>query len=321
MHNFLPKISCSFFIILTVSSCQNAHVVNHLKLNVTSQYCAPNSSYAYDEEFVPLANSDSVLANSKELSKNMSSHNILMSNATGVLFLMNKMLIAKKDPSVQGRLNLLEISQRIQNHLLLLTTEISGIAAELDCEGERADLFANYLDNINDKRTARLTGASIVIGALATVAAVAVSNGSAQNAISISGGVVSAGLGILTIKPAGKKISYIHDRNVLQDIWFEPKKSSVYSPFIWYILTEKHFSNSQKEPLVQSIKARWKKFELDKKMDNSTIQLLFEKGGIYNADQLHTRATMLNQFQSTIRSINQDMQGFISTLNRINNEK
>lgn len=321
MLKLLPRTLFSICIILAVISCRNANVVTHLKPNVSSQYCAPTGLYSYNPDFLPLTNTDSVLANSKALSAKMSTHDILMANATGTLSLANQLLAAKSDSSVKGRLKLLEISGRIQNHLLLLTTEISGISAELDCEGERADLFANYLDNINDKKTARLTGASIVIGALATVAAVAVSNNSAQNVISITGGLVSAGLGILTIKPAGKKINYVHDRNVLEDIWFEPEKSSVYSPFIWYILKEKHFSNSQKEPLVQTIKARWKKFELDKDMDDKTVQLLFKKGGVYDADKLHTRATMLNQLQSTIRSINQDMQGLISALNLIHYEK
>lgn len=257
------------------------------------------------------------MANSKELSYFLSPHEILMANATGTLALANALLIAQKDTTQPGRIRRLELTSQIQSHLLLLTTEISGISAELDCEGERADLFASYLDKLNSKNTARLTGASIVVGAVATVVSVLVSNNSAQNAISISGGVLSAGLGILTINPSGKKIKYIHDRNVLEDIWFAPEKSSVYSPFIWYILKEKHFSNSQKEPLVQTIKTRWNKFELDKDMDSTAVHLFFKNGGIYDADKLHTRATMLNQLQSTIRSINQDMQGLISALNSI----
>jgi len=321
MRKTIQCILSSFFTVLLIGACRNANVVDHIKLNVSNQYCAPTISYGHNTAYLPLANTDSILANSKELALHMSEHDILMANATGTLALANQLLMAKSDQSVSGKIRQLEISDRIQNHLLLLTTEISGVSAELDCEGERADLFANYLDNLNDKKTARLTGASIVIGALATVAAVAVSNNAAQNSISITGGLISAGLGILTIKPSGKKIKYIHDRNVLEDIWFEPKNSSIYSPFIWYILTEKHFSNSQQEPLVQTIKGRWKKFELDNDRDNNTIRLLFKSGGIYDADELHTRATMLNQLQSTIRSINQDMQGLISALNQINYEK
>ena len=321
MHKLSLKCLFAVFTLFTASSCRTASVVNHVKLNISSQYCAPTASHTDKPEFFPLTNTDSILINSHALATKMSVHDILMANATGTLALANQLMEAKKDSSVTGRLKLLEINTRIQNRLLLLTTEISGISAELDCEGERADLFANYLDNINDKKTARLTGASIVVGALATVAAVAVSKNSVQNVISISGGLVSAGLGILTIKPAGKKINYVHDRNVLEDIWFVPEKSSIYSPFLWYILKEKHFSNSQKEPLAQTIKARWKKFELNNDLDDKTVQLLFRKGGIYDADELHTRATMLNQLQSTIRSINQDMQELISALNLIHYEK
>ncbi|WP_159467488.1 hypothetical protein [Dyadobacter sp. 3J3] len=317
-------LSRFFYILIGASqllSCRNANITRHLELNVSSQYCAPTIVYTYNPDFIPYSNTDSILINSKSLSGKLSEHDILMANATGTLSLINRLVNSNKDSTLNGRINRLEIINKIQNHLLLLTTEISGIAAELDCEGERADLFANYLDNLNDKKTARLTGASIVIAALATVAAVIVHNDGLQNGITIGGGVISAGLAVLTIKPHGKKISYMHTRNVLEDIWFAPEKSKVYPPFIWYMLNEKRFSNSKKEPLLQTIKNRWNKFELDQDIDTTTINILFKNGGIYDADKLHTRATMLNQLQSTIRSINQDMQSLLSELNNLNTDR
>ena len=317
-------LSGFFYIIIGASqfvSCRNANIISHLKLNVSSQYCAPTVVYTYNPDFIPYTNTDSILVNSKTLSDKLSEHDILMANATGTLSLINLLLESKKDTTLRGRIIRLEISNKIQNHLHLLTTEISGIAAELDCEGERADLFAGYLDDLNDKKTARLTGASIVIAALATVAAVMVNNHGLQNGITIGGGVVSAGLAVLTIKPHGKKMSYTHERNVLEDIWFAPEKSTVYPPFIWYMLKEKRFSNSKQEPLVQTIKNRWNKFELDQNIDSESVNILFKNGGIYDADKLHTRATMLNQLQSTIRSINQDMQSLMSELNNLNTDR
>lgn len=317
MKKLWKGLFCAAALFFFAASCQNSRQVSHLKLNVSSQYCAPTIPYRYNASFLPYQNTDSILSNSPELAARMSVHDILMANATGTLGLTNELIKARKDSSLNGRIKSLEISNRIQDHLFLLSTEIAGISAELDCEGERADLFAGYLDNINNKNTARLTGASIVVGALATVAAVMVNSNATQNAISIGGGLVSAGLGILTIKPSGKKIKFVHERNVLEDIWFAPEQSRIYSPFMWYMLKERRFSNNQQEPLVQTIKARWNKFELDQDMDEATIQLLFKNGGIYDADNLHTRATMLNQLQSTTRSISQDMQSLISSLNAI----
>ncbi|GLU52246.1 hypothetical protein [Dyadobacter frigoris] len=317
-------LSGIIYVIIAASqflSCRNTNIISHLKLNVSSQYCAPTIAYTYNPEFIPSYNTDSILVNSKTLSGKLSEHDILMANATGILSLVNQLIDSKKDTTLNGRINRLEISNKIQNHLHLLTTEISGIAAELDCEGERADLFAGYLDDLNDKKTARLTGASIVIAALATVAAVMVNNNGLQNGITIGGGVLSAGLAVLTIKPHGKKMSYTHERNVLEDIWFAPEKSTVYPPFIWYMLKEKRFSNNKQEPLVQTIKNRWNKFELNKDIDSTTVNILFKNGGIYDAENLHTRATMLNQLQSTIRSINQDMQSLMSELNNLNTDR
>ncbi|MDB5200376.1 MAG: hypothetical protein JWO92_2339, partial [Chitinophagaceae bacterium] len=49
----------------------------------------------------------------------------------------------------------------------------------------------------------------------------------------------------------------------------------------------------------------------------SIENLLFKDGGIYNQDNLDLRVTMLNELQSAIRSINQDLQSFVFDLNNI----
>jgi len=81
-------------------------------------------------------------------------------------------------------------------------------------------------------------------------------------------------------------------------------------------LNEKYFSNSGKVSLVQSIKKRWLEFDLGKQVDKADEQLYFGAGGVYKADDLHTRAAMLNELQSTVRSINQDLQGLMLYIER-----
>jgi hypothetical protein len=64
-----------------------------------------------------------------------------------------------------------------------------------------------------------------------------------DNAIGIGGGILGAGFGLATLNPKGKKVEFIHQRNLLRDIWREKLESPNFPPFIWYMYTEKKFSN------------------------------------------------------------------------------
>ena len=305
----LAALSLYFFIaIVLLSACKTMQAS---KVS-GGAYCAPSVDFNYDMNMRPLWNTDSLLtANSS-----IPIHEVITANAVGVLPLMQQLAITANDSSVAGRLQRDELRLKIQHHILMASTEIASLAAELDCEGERADQLGRYLDNQNSKTTTRLTVGSIIAGALSTVASAVVNNKGAQNTAVIGGGLIAAGLSILIINPAGKKLAVTHPRNPLTDIWYRPSASSSYSPFLWYVLNEKRFSYSGKASLAENIKKRWVEFEFGNKIDAKTEKLLFGEGGSYKAGDLHTRADMLNELQSTIRSINQDLQNLMEYLGR-----
>ena len=314
-RNFLSRIVI-IVICMTMASCSSLRVVHHPPFSAQSTYCAPAAGYSYDKTYLPVTNVDSLVQRNTEIKSILTDHDVRMVNAMGILPYIQKLITLQQDTSIQTKLEVEHTIIIIQNRLLMASAEIEGIAAELDCEGERADQLANYLDDINQKRNTMLTGASIILGAAVTVAAVAVSNDDTQDAISVSGGLAAAALGALLLETSGKQIQLDFTRNILSDIWFQPQHSEIYSPFTWYVLNEKSFSNSHTVSLIQSIKKRWIAFELNNKTSDKTVALYFKQGGLYNADRLHTRASMLNQLQSTIRSIHQDMQSVIMTLDR-----
>jgi hypothetical protein len=321
MRKLIQGIITLGVIVACMTACSSLRVVDHTSFAVQSTYCAPAASYTYDNTYLPIHNIDSLLQNNPELKDILNDHDILMANAIGILPHMQKLMMLKKDSSVHGTLLAQHALTAVQNRLLMASAEIEGIAAELDCEGERADQLANYLDGINRKRNTVLTGASIILGAAVTIAAVAVSNNDTQDAVSLSGGLAAAGLGALLLDTSGKEIELIFSRNILSDIWFQPSHSEIYSPFTWYVLNEKNFSNSHTVSLLQSIKNRWITFELGNKIPDKAIALYFKQGGLYNADRLHTRESMLNQLQSTIRSIHQDMQSLIMALDKFSSKR
>lgn len=302
------KIFFILVIFIFVSSCST--VLNSPKIDyLTSNYCQPTIEYDYSKLEISqnkLPKQDSILK------ANLSQHDILISNAIGIERYLTEYLQIKKDT-----LRRLVLKQKITDRLILTSIEINALASELDCNGERIDKLANFVNDINNKKTKNLTVASVTIGALTTVATVLVKNNNSSNIVGVSGGLLSAGLGALTISPKGKKIDLKLQRNLLRNIWFNDNSNGAYPNSIWTILNDKEFSNSGKNDLQESIKNRWLQYNFDGKIDTETEKLFFYDGGIYTADDLYSRANMLNELQATIRSLEQDLKSLSVKLNII----
>jgi hypothetical protein len=299
--------------IAIISSCGTAKkTVSNSKLQgFKYNYCAPGVPYLQNE----IAWKDSVKV---DLSKtNISAHDQLLCRILGISNAINDLWILNHDRSQESVSRQVMLKQKITNRLLLAQTQLQAVAAELDCEGERSDMAAAYLDGINSKRNTKLTIGSVILGALTTVATAVITKNSVQTGVGIGGGLLSAGLGAMTINPKGKQLEFYHEHNLLRTIWTEPKANTDYPEFVWEMMHEKSFSNKGDVTLSESIKNRWLQFEFDGHIDQDQEALLFGKGGYYRSDDLHTRATMINQLQSTIRSLNQDLTSLIAFIARM----
>ncbi|HEV7378252.1 MAG TPA: hypothetical protein VGN64_00550 [Dyadobacter sp.] len=223
-----------------------------------------------------------------------------------------KKLINRSDRKADSlSLERLSLLQSITGRIRIAQTELQAIAAELDCEGERADMAGAYLENLDDKRNRNYTVASVIVASLTTVATVVVSGDAAQTAVGVGGGLLSAGLGAVTIKPKGHQLEFFHERNLLRSIWTDTETNTDYPGFVWRMLNERQFSNKGDKTLSQSIKNRWVEFEFDGENTGKKQDLIFGNGGIYRADDFQTRSSLINQMQSTIRSINQDLMSLV----------
>jgi len=298
------------------SACGSSKIVSSSKLKLMNDFCTPATPYNYDTSSFSYWDTDSLLRNDT-LGGILSQQDMLMANATGTLSFIRNMLGSSMDSTMRGQLVYFRINEQIQRSLLFFRTEIDAISAELDCETGRLKQLSSYLENINKKRNTKLTVGAILAGAVSAIAPVIVTKQTPQNIIVISSGVISAGLGVLTLNPHGKKLKLVHVRNLLEDIWFGPEKSDIYPPGVWYALNEPKLSNTRQFSKVQVVRMRWMKFELNNVIDSSLEKLLFREGGIYNEDNLNLRIKMLSELQSAIRSINQDLLNFIIKLNTI----
>lgn len=304
------------FSLLTSCVSKKNQVIRQNILTLKDSYCKAPFQYNYSNR-VPSYNSDSILAANKELQGTFSDQSILILNALDNLDEVHKIIDLKKDSSIAAQVKVLQLKSKINSKITIALTELDAVAAEFDCEGERVAKIGNYVDNLNDSRNNKMILYSIVTGAAASIAGGIVSDGGWSNAIDISGGVVGAGFGLATLNPKGKKVEFIHQRNLLRDIWREKLESPNFPPFIWYMYTEKKFSNKEKHSIISSMKERWLHYQFDDSTTEADQSVIFSDGGFYRADDLHNRAAMLNQMQSATRTINQNINYLLLDLDKL----
>jgi hypothetical protein len=302
-----------FAFILILSSC--SLIKPNLQVSQLS-YCSPPNLYVYDSSYIPLNDITPYLNQDKTLLKEYTYHDWLLANASGSFFLLRDLVhLQGKNADEEDSIYCMVKKQQIFNRLLLASTELQSIAAELDCESERSKQLANYLDQMNDTRIQRLTILSVITGAATAIITSVSLNHNTQVSVGVSGSILSALCGGLAVFSSRKKIEIKHFRNLLSDVWYCPETSTVYPPFIWFVLNAKEFNVGGSVSTIISLKDRWLEEGLiDLSKREKKDGLFFGTGGSYLANDLHTRTSMLNQLKAEIRSINQNLQSFMLKL-------
>ncbi|MDO4880540.1 MAG: hypothetical protein Q3983_04605 [Capnocytophaga sp.] len=301
-----------FFLLLSIvclASCKSSKIVN-----VPTTYCEP-PTYTNIPEIAIHFNTDSLLASSPLRAK-FSEQGVLLAYATGVADDLEEFLAIGNDTTLVAKHKKTNLALHIDTRMMYILSEINSVSAELDCEGERLDQIANAIDNINDKRNNNLTVTSIVVGAAATIAGAYITNDNWNQNVTVGGGILGAGLSFLTLNPKGAKIQIDHPHNLLRSFW-KKENNNDFPAFVWYMLNEPRFSNSGKNSLLHNACNRWLQYYFDNKEKEANSSILFTDGGIYRAGEIHQRATMINQLQSIIRSLNQNLNFFIIEINSL----
>lgn len=308
------KITITALLMGLITSC-SVNKNTAFMLTLKNSYCIPPTYFLKAEQTLPNHALDS-LAIHDELNSVFSRQNVLMLYALGLTKEIKELQILKSSTTVNAEIRKLTINNKVNRTLLLALSDINAAAAELDCEAERVDQVAGYIDNINASRSNKLVVGSIALGAVASIAGALITNNNVNNAVGITGGVLGGGLGFFTLNPKGKKIEFFHPHNLLRNVWTENDSDQSFSPFIWYMLSEKKFSNDGNSSLLHNLKTRWIDYQFDGIENQGNQSVIFSDGGIYFADDLHSRAAMINQLQAVIRSINQSINNLILEANK-----
>ncbi len=281
----------------------------------TGKYCEQAIQYVYDSTYLPKPNLQEILQNDTTLSAQYSRHDLVMANALGILPLLQELTSFRTHPTVGSHTQSIALRQKITGRLIVASAQIASVVAELNCEGQRADRLAAYLDQRDAGRIRWLTIFSVVVGASTTVATTLLPSGNTMKVIGVGGGALGAGLGGLAAFSSNRTAQLTHQRNLLTDVWLQNEHSSVYPPFVWYVLNDKLFSYSGQHSVSYNTRRRWQEYVLVGSSDEAQ-QLYFGSGGLYKSDDLHVRVEMLNQLQSSVLSINQDLYGLILNCSR-----
>lgn len=271
-------------------------------------YCTPTTNYPEEQraywaepQTVPLA------------AHGLDRHSERMCQILGITAAVDR--LQRMGPDSVGSLEHLVLEMRIRDRISLARTQILAVAAEIACEAARAESLADELDVKNDRRNTRLTVASVVVGAAATIATVAINDGPTETAAGVGGGLLSIGLGALTISPKGRVHHFTHERNLLRAIWYNDLTIPGYPYVVEQLLNDPLLSNSGTVPLAGSLRERWAA-SIFLGSDSELEALLFGSGGGYHADELHTRAELLEQLAATVNGLHQDLASLMGAIMR-----
>ncbi|MCC6599253.1 MAG: hypothetical protein IT223_01100 [Crocinitomicaceae bacterium] len=258
------------------------------------------------------------------LTNRFTDKSLRISNAIGLIGVLSDYITLSKEyqsaPTLEKRIGLIELLQQINEKISTASLEVSAISSKLDCEEKRAQQFANYLKEKEGEAEKKLIIGSIIIGSAGAISAEAISNTSSNNHLSsgltVSVSIVEATLGILMLVNK-RKIEFYHLDNALTDIWKNSSVSSYYPPAIWYYLTTEN-PQSKEKSLAKLLVEKWYLFDqVSKGEKEDKSDLYFGKGGKYMADELMNRADMLDQTESYVALMKQDLKMLAQEISKL----
>lgn len=312
------KTGLYFTFIITVfllSSCSSTKNVQ-LQQYINKVSCHQQNEFQYTVKTIPQPLYQ--LSIDSSLTRHFTPASLQVAHAFGMLNLLQQYVEThrqyKASPSMEERINLLELSQQINNRINQASLEISSFASELDCEEERLTQIADYLKGKERERESKLTVAAIVVGATGGIGSSALALGDrtdkAGNYVAIASGVTEAVLGILMLTN-NRTLTIEHPRNALRDVWEGKDSSGIFPPSLWYYINYYNPAYPEQASLRYQILQRWMSFKqidvASTKNKKKLLDMYFGNGGKYSTDQLYNRANMYDQLESYIKLIKQDV--------------
>ncbi|MGY6545529.1 hypothetical protein [Arthrospiribacter ruber] len=215
------------------------------------------------------------------------------------------------------RIEKLELKTRIFGKIMKMDIELHSLMSAIDCEEEKAEQIASFLEKELRKKERNLTVAAIITGAIVGVGtgfilAADNSRNDWPEYIGIAGGLTEVFLG-LSILRLDKRVVIRHSKNILRDVYESEDRPAYFPPSTWYYFNSKN-NNNQEVSLKEQLLERWEAYN----MNDEGVAILFSDGGEYSPELLKSRSEMLDQLESQISLISKDLLYFLNKIEAIN---
>jgi hypothetical protein len=230
-----------------------------------------------------------------------------------LLPLLNRMARLEEDHADPVEIE--RIRRKLLARLQLASLEVASLVAEIECEVHRADEVQDRLKNVQSHRTIFQTILGVIFGGLANIVSggvgMAVGAGDADNIASVTGGVLEVFFGT-SANFTKVRQEFSHPHNHLVAVWDGEQDHTFFSERVWRFLTEPSIRDREHHSLRDMMLQAWREVgrlgEPGSRQEAARKQLLFGGGGLYDADDLHVREAMLQQLESSIQLMHQDLE-------------
>lgn len=249
--------------------------------------------------------------------KGFSSETLEIAETIGAIDLVAQIpaLEGEMDQNIEGSaIRLLRVRQQLSDRIVMAILDVARTAAEADCEEERADQLADRLQEIRDKKIRYRTLIAIVGDALVGVMAGGLGlalQETASEASAIFGGVVATTFGFAAAFTGGEH-DFRHARNILKEVWEGPAQSTLIPVSVWRFLNRPLGDDSEHRSFRETLISQWQEDGRLGKRGSDTEQrrlaLFFGEGGIYEIEDLRSRASMLDLLEADVNLMSEHLQ-------------
>jgi hypothetical protein len=221
-------------------------------------------------------------------------------------------------PTLAGLSHRQEMAARLGS----FDSQLASVLFEVDCTGDTLEDLVHEFDRREHARELKLTIASLVVGAVSGVVAgiweLQDREGKGAPITAATGAGATAALGVAAFIPHSRPVAFSHPRNLLAPIAHGDDPAHIYPSFVFRLLTLP-MSDGAPTPAAELIQ-RWRaalRDSLPAEQHERAEQLLFGEGGVYPANVLTLRQTMLDQLESRIGALSRELEVLERYLTRI----
>ena len=306
------RLLFQLLIVLSVFMLSNSCATSNTIAAVTIDTdCPPVMDYI-DSDFIPLK----TLMADTLLTTTYSKKSIVVANAYGLIpdirnlktLKNNKVNLKSNDSS---RLRVLEKNREIDKTLYLAALEIKTLQTFLNCNNLKLIKTKTDLAVANNKTRNTYTNSAVITGLASSILVAGaviddgqLNEGSFKDWVGIAGGLVAAGLAIISEK-VDKKVSLSHKNNAIAAIWNGNNDKGIFTDNTWYLLNQPSIVDSSERSMRTLIVQAWKTSNsmLQNEDYKKYIPIIIGNGGNYTEEMIQLRMDMLDEIKQNIEEI------------------